>query len=111
MSGEYVPDAGDLVLLTQEANGEAAGRRPALVLTARVYNEAAKLALVCPITRTVKGYPFEVPLPQGLPFDGAVLADHLKSVDWQACGAEYQGRAGMPVVDLVHGHLRALLNL
>ncbi len=114
MSGEYVPDAGDLILLTTNGTGgggDPSERRAALVLTARVYNEAARLALVCPITRAVKGYPFEVPLPHGLPFEGAVLADHLKSVDWQACGAEYQGRAGTPVLDLVHGHLRALLNL
>lgn len=113
VNGEYVPDAGDLVLLTSElpAGGDPSDRRPALVLTARVYNEAARLAIVCFITRQVKGYPFEVPLPPGLAFEGAVLADHVRSVDWQASGVEYQGRAGAPVLDLVHGHLRALLNL
>ena len=113
MNGAYVPDVGDLVLVTPElpAGSDPSDRRPALVLTARVYNEAARLALVCPITPNVKGYPFEVPLPHGLAFEGAVLADHVKSVDWHACGAEYHGRAGESVLDLVHGHLRALLNL
>jgi mRNA interferase MazF len=113
VNGAYIPDVGDLVLLTTElpAGGDPSDRRPALVLTARVYNEAAQLAVVCPITHNMKGYPFEVALPHGLAIEGAVLADHVKSVDWHACGAEYQGRAGAAVVELVQGHLRALLNL
>jgi mRNA interferase MazF len=113
VNGEYVPDAGDLVLLTSDlpAGGDPSDRRTALVLTARVYNDAARLAVVCPVTHTVKGYPFEVPLPHGLPVEGAVLADHVRSVDWRSCGAEYQGRAGTGVLDLVRGHLRALLNI
>ena len=113
MNGAYVPDAGDLVLLTTElpAGGDPSDRRLALVLTARVYNEAARLAIVCPVTQNVKGYPFEVTLPPGLPFEGAVLADHVRSVDWHASGAEYQGRAGASVLDLVNNHLRTLLNL
>jgi mRNA interferase MazF len=113
VNGAYVPDVGDLVLLTPEhpTGGDPSDRRPALILTARVYNEAARRAVVCPITQNVKGYPFEVALPHGLALEGAVLADHVRSIDWHACGAEYQGRAGETVLDLVHGHLRALLNL
>ncbi len=34
------------------------GRRPALVLSPRLYNERSALALVCPVTSRVKGYPF-----------------------------------------------------
>jgi mRNA interferase MazF len=46
-------------------------------------------ALLCPLTRQVKGYPFEVPLPEGLPVTGAVLSDQVKSLDWRARGAEF----------------------
>ena len=42
------------------------------------------LALLCPITSQVKGYPFEVSLPDGLPVSGVVLADQVKSLDWKA---------------------------
>jgi mRNA interferase MazF len=55
-----------------------------LVLSPSAYNRKVGLALVCPITSQVKGYPFEVPLPDGLPVTGVVLADQVKSLDWAA---------------------------
>lgn len=53
-----------------------------------MYNRSAGLALVVPVTSQIKGYPFEVIIPPGLPVVGAVLADHVKSVDWRARKAE-----------------------
>ena len=60
------------------------GRRPALILSPAAYNEKVGLALLCPITNQVKGYPFEVALPDALPVTGVVLSDQVKSLDWQA---------------------------
>ena len=92
---EYVPDRGDVVWLSFEphAGHEQAGRRPALVLTPAAYQRAVGLALCCPITRRAKGYPFEVPRPDGMAVAGVVLADHVKSLDWRARGAELADRA------------------
>ena len=107
----YVPDAGDLVWLTfdPQAGREQAGRRPALVLSPRPYNEKSGLALVCPVTSRVKGYPFEVALPEDLPIAGVVLADHLKSVDWKERRAEAAGRVPQEVFDEVLSRLSPLL--
>lgn len=66
------------------AGHEQAGRRPAVVMSPRDYNALTQLAVVCPITRAVKGYRFEVPLPTGLPVHGVVLSDHVRSIDWQS---------------------------
>lgn len=90
-----MPDLGDFVWLNfdPQMGREQAGRRPALVVTPKDYNKTVGLALVCPVTTQVKGYPFEVPAPDGTPVKGVILADHIKSVDWQArnavhiCGA------------------------
>jgi len=86
----YVPERGDLVWLTfnPQAGHEQAGRRPAVVLSPAVYNGKVGLALFCPITSQVKGYPFEVALPEGLPISGVVLADQVKSLDWKVRQAE-----------------------
>ena len=107
----YVPDAGDLVWLTLEphAGREQAGRRPALVLSPRPYNEKSGLALVCPVTSRVKGYPFEVALPEDLPIAGVILADHLKSVDWKERRAEASGRVPQGILDEVLSRLPPLL--
>ncbi|HEY5271049.1 MAG TPA: endoribonuclease MazF [Anaerolineales bacterium] len=82
----YVPEGGDLVWLTfnPQAGHEQAGRRPAVVLSPAAYNGKVGLALFCPITSQVKGYPFEVALPDGLPISGVILADQVKSLDWRA---------------------------
>jgi len=82
----YVPARGDAVWITldPQAGHEQAGRRPALVLSPAAYNGRVGLALFCPITGQVKGYPFEVALPDGLAVSGVVLADQVKSLDWRA---------------------------
>ena len=107
----YVPDAGDLVWLTfdPQAGHEQRGRRPALILSPRAYNGKARLALACPITSQVKGYPFEVPLPTGSKISGAVLPDHVKSLDWEAWKVVFEAKAHADVIIDVRERLRALL--
>jgi mRNA interferase MazF len=87
MVGEdYAPERGDIIWLTfqPQVGHEQAGRRPALVLSPAAYNGRVSLAVVCLITRSVKGYPFEVTLPDGCGVAGVVLADQVKSLDWRA---------------------------
>jgi len=81
----YIPRRGDAVWLNfnPQSGHEQAGRRPALVLSPEEYNRKTGLAIFCPITSQVKGYPFEVKLPAGFPVSGVVLADQVKSLDWQ----------------------------
>ena len=109
----YVPDAGDLVWLTfdPQAGHEQRGRRPALILSPRAYNSRARLAIACPITSQVKGYPFEVPLPPGGKIAGVVLADHVKNLDWQARRVAFEAKAPTDVVTDVRERLRVLLGL
>lgn len=107
----FVPDAGDLVWLTfdPQAGHEQAGRRPALVLSPRSYNHKSGLALICPVTNQVKGYPFEIPLPPGCGVSGAILADHLKSLDWSARRVAKIGRIPPSTLDEVLARLAPLL--
>lgn len=91
---EIVPDKGDLVYLdfNPQAGSEQAGHRPAIVLSPRLFN-SWKFTIVCPITSQVKGYPFEVPLPEGLAIGGVILADQIKNVDWRARGLAIRNHA------------------
>jgi mRNA interferase MazF len=86
----YIPDRGDLVWITfnPQAGHEQAGRRPALVISPASYNGKVGLALLCPVTSQVKGYPFEVPVPEALNVRGVILADQVKSLDWRVRQAE-----------------------
>ncbi|MFC1930036.1 endoribonuclease MazF [Chloroflexota bacterium] len=89
-SKRYVPNCGDVVWITlnPQTGHEQAGRRPAVVLSPQAYNSKVGLAILCPITTHIKGYPFEVLLPAGLPIAGAILSDQVKSLDWHARNAE-----------------------
>jgi mRNA interferase MazF len=79
------------------------------VLSTTAYNGKVGLALLCPITSQVKGYPFEVRIPQGLPVAGAVLADQVKSLDWRARQAEFICALPAVVIEDVLQKLGALL--
>ena len=94
---EYLPERGDVVWisLNPQAGHEQAGRRPALVLSPRAYNAKVGLALMCPITQQVKGYPFEVLLPQDATIQGVVLSDQVKCLDWRA--REFEHTCTLPV--------------
>ena len=91
MALHYVPARGDAVWLTfmPQAGHEQAGRRPALVLSPASYNGKVGLAILCPITSQVKGYPFEVATPAGSRINGVILADQVKSLDWRIRQAEF----------------------
>jgi mRNA interferase MazF len=110
---EYLPDAGDLIWLdfTPQAGREQAGRRPGLVLTPRAYNMKTSLAIVCPITSQVKGYPFEVALPPGGKIGGVVLSDHLNNLAWRQRRATKAGKVSPEVLRIVRERIAALLEL
>jgi mRNA interferase MazF len=106
------PDRGDVVWLefSPQAGHEQSGRRPAVVISPQAYNEKVGLLLACPVTAQVKGYPFEVPLPAGLPLGGVVLADQLKSLDWRARNAEPICRLPARTVEEILARAMALIS-
>jgi mRNA interferase MazF len=109
--GPYVPDRGDIIWLefAPQAGHEQSGHRPALVISPKDYNAVTGLALMCPITSKVKGYPFEVILPRENKVSGAVLSDQIKSLDWRSRHAKFILKARAEVLDDVLAKLRALL--
>jgi mRNA interferase MazF len=112
MAAAHCPDRGDVVWLAFDAQAghEQAGRRPALTLSPAAYNRKSGLALFCPITTKIKGYPFEVALPDGLKAAGVVLSDQIKSLDWRARDARLLCKAPSIVVERVLERVGLLLS-
>jgi len=104
-------DRGDVVWIDfdPQAGYEQAGRRPAVVLSPARYNEKSGLALICPITTRIKGYPFEVMLPTGLKVTGVILADQARNLDWKARNATHITKLPVGITEEVLIKLRALL--
>jgi len=106
----YVPSRGDIIWLnfTPQAGHEQKGSRPALVISPQAYNKKTGLAICCPITSNIKGYPFEVVLT-GKNIQGAVLSDHLKSLDWKVRKAKWIEKASSSVLEECIGKISALI--
>lgn len=109
MVSKYVPDTGDIVWLQfdpQVGHGQA-GHRPALVLSPARYNARRGMMICCPMTSRIKGYVFEVVIGDTPP--SAVLADQVKSLDWQARSAVFKGKAPAEAVARVKALLTTLI--
>lgn len=96
-----VPDRGDLVYINfnPQSGHEQAGHRPGIVLSPKSFNEVTGFAAVCPITNTVRGWGYEVQLPEGLDFQGVILTDQVKCLDWKARNLQVKSQAPEDIVE------------
>ena len=79
-------DRGDLIIIDfdPQAGTEIMKRRPALVISPKLYNEKSPKIICCPITSKIKLHdPWQVVLPKESKIKGAVLSDQMKSMDWR----------------------------
>ncbi len=108
---EYIPDSGDIISInfSPQTGHEQAGHRPALVLSPKAYNEKVGLAILCPITNQVKGYPYEVKIPEGLKVSGVILSDQVKSLDWKERQAKFRCKLTVSAHNEVVQKLKTLI--
>jgi len=109
---KHYPDKGDIVWIDMnpQLGHEQAGRRPAIIMSPLKYNSKVGLALVCPITSHIKGYPFEVVIPDVFKVKGAILADQIRNADWTARNIELIFKAPQTLIDEVQEKINAILN-
>jgi mRNA interferase MazF len=109
----YCPDTGDIIWLDflQAIANEQAGRRPALVLSPRPFNELTGRCVACPITRRDRDWSFHVAITGIDDVQGVVQADQLRSVSWEKRGSRFIGTAPAAVLDEVRAKLKPLLLL
>jgi len=111
MDKTYIPSQGDLIWLefNPQAGHEQSGLRPALVISPHIYNSKVGLALMCPITSQIKGYPFEVILPSKNKISGAILADQIKSLDFRIRKAKFICKAPTNVLAEVIAKIQTII--
>jgi len=112
MVARYVPEAGDIVWLDFDppAGREQSQRRLGLVLTDQTYNRASGLIVVCPLTSKRTPYPFGLSVVVDR-VQGAVLVDHLKSLDWRARNAAFHCRSESALLNKVRTYVGVLLSI
>jgi len=88
----YIPKQGDIISLEfdPQAGHEQKGKRPAIVVSNNVYNNFTKIAIVCPITNTDKGFPLHVVLDNRTKTTGVVMCEQVKALDIKARNAVFK---------------------
>ena len=107
---QYVPERGDIVWLNfnPQSGHEQKGKRPAIVISPKEYNEKTGLGLFCPITSKIKNYPFEV-IIENKNITGVVLSDQIKSLDWKTREIEFIIKETSEIIDEILDKLSVLL--
>ena len=97
----YVPEKGDFITLSfdPQAGHEQRGRRPGLIISNHLFNQATGLAIACPITKTDRRIPFHLPVPSGSSLSGFVMVEQVKSIDYRARAARFVEKAPAQFVD------------
>ncbi|MBC8182941.1 endoribonuclease MazF [candidate division KSB1 bacterium] len=109
----YCPDRGDVmwINLNPQAGHEQAGRRPALVLSPKAYNQKIGMSLICPITNQIKGFPFEVEIPTNEKVSGVILSDQVKCLDWKVRKTEFICKLPQEIIIEVLKKLNTLIKI
>ena len=107
---KYIPERGDIVWLNfnPQSGHEQKGKRPAIVISPKEYNEKTGLALFCPITSKVKDYPFEVKI-ESKKINGVVLSDQIKGLDWKTREIQFIAKTSAVIISEIIQKIEALL--
>lgn len=95
-----------------QSGHEQAGYRPAVVISNNIFNEEAKLSIVCPITNTNNHFPLHIPLDDRTKTTGVILCEHIKALDLNS--RTYQIVEDLPkdilqnVIDVVYSEIEQI---
>jgi len=107
----YIPEKGDFVVLTfdPQSGHEQKGRRPAFVVSNRLFNQHTGLVIVCPVTNTHRKNPFHVAVGKECSLTGYVMVEQVKSVDYQSRKIRFIEQASAETLDEVLAILDACI--
>ena len=107
----YIPEKGDFVIASfnPQSGHEQKGRRPAIVISNKLFNKATGMTLVCPVTNADKYSPFHVPVVDAVSVSGNIMVEQVKSVDFKSRKLKFIEKATPEVLDEVLGILDAII--
>ena len=86
MVNRYIPKQGDIVYLdlNPTKGHEQNVVRPAMIISNNIFNSNTKMAILCPITPNTKEFPTHYVLEDSKKIKGAVLCEHIRSIDYES---------------------------
>jgi len=99
---KYIPEQGDIVALTfdPQSGHEQKGRRPAIIISNKVFNQHLGLAFACPITNTKRDFPFHIKVDSEQ-LTGFIMVEQMKSIDYKSRKIKFIEKAKQETIDEV----------
>ncbi len=105
----YIPKQGDICYMdfALTIGHEQSGKRPAIIISRDNYNKYTGLVVLCPITTNIKKFPTHYELVNTKKVKGAVLCEHIRSIDFKARKLSFveniQEKELEEIIDIING--------
>ena len=108
---KYIPEQGDIVALNfdPQSGHEQKGRRPALIISNKIFNQHLGLAFACPITNTKRDFPFHV-VVKSENITGYIMAEQMKSIDYKSRSIKFIEKANTQIVNDILSIIDSILD-
>ena len=107
---KYIPEQGDIVALSfdPQSGHEQKGRRPAVIVSNKVFNQHLGLAFACPITNTKRDFPFHVRV-ESKNITGYIMAEQMKSIDYNSRNIKFIEKANQKTMGKILGIIDSIM--
>ena len=90
---------------------EQGGRRPALVISNKTYNENSSVKILVPISNTVSDFPPYLLLDRRTKTTGKILCDHIRTMDIESRRYEFIEMLPLDLLQKVLAIINGLLEI
>ena len=107
---KYIPEQGDIVALSfdPQSGHEQKGRRPAVIVSNKVFNQHLGLAFACPITNTKRDFPFHIQV-ESENITGFIMAEQMKSIDYNSRNIKFIEKANQKTMSKILGIIDSIM--
>jgi mRNA interferase MazF len=108
---KYIPEQGDIVALNfdPQSGHEQKGRRPAIIMSNKIFNQHLGLAFACPITNTKRDFPFHIAV-ESENITGYIMAEQMKSIDYKSRNIKFIEKANAQMVNDILSIIDSILD-
>jgi len=106
----YIPEQGDIVVLSfdPQSGHEQKGRRPAMIISNKIFNQHLGLAFACPITNTKRDFPFHIEV-KSENITGFIMGEQMKSIDYNARNIKFIEKANQKTISQILGIIDSII--
>jgi mRNA interferase MazF len=107
---KYIPEQGDIVALSfdPQSGHEQKGRRPAIIISNKTFNQYLGLSFACPITNTKRDFPFHIKV-KSENITGFIMAEQMKSIDYNSRNIKFIEKADQKTINQILGIIDSII--